>query len=314
VRLATAGFVAVAAAAAAAGLRRRVGVAARTTWAPPGGVDVAAALATRVVGDGDPQVVLLHGLFNSGRYWGDAYDELPSEGSALVVPDLLGFGRSPKPPTGYTADAHADAVAEVLREVGAVGPVVAGAHSVGSLVALRLAARHPELVASVVAFAPPLYRDPQTARRQIARTDPLARVLVLNEAVARGMCLLMCRYRDAAATVVKATRPTLPAPLADDRVKHSWASYHETLSNLVVAAEAAAWLEDVAVPVHVLGGDTDRGLDLEFLAELVAAHPNLSLELVAGGGHDLPLTHPDICIAALRRSMSVALDGTGAPA
>ena len=258
-------------------------------------------------------MVLLHGLFNSGRYWGGAYDDLES-GGAIVVPDLLGFGRSPRPPTGYTPDVHADAVADTLRQVGVAGPVVVGAHSVGSLVALRLAVRHPELVMAIVAFAPPLYRNPAAAQRQLARMDPLARVLVLNEAVARRLCSLMCRYPGAAGTVVKATRPGLPGPLAEDRVEHSWASYHETLSNLIISADVPAWLGEVHVPVRVVVGDADRTVDLDLLTDLAVARTNLSLQVVAGGGHDLPLTHPQVCVDVLRSSMQTAADGSGAPA
>jgi pimeloyl-ACP methyl ester carboxylesterase len=43
-----------------------------------------------------PPVVLVHGLAGSWRYWRRGLDEL-TERHALYIPDLLGFGRSPKP-------------------------------------------------------------------------------------------------------------------------------------------------------------------------------------------------------------------------
>ena len=65
-------------------------------------------LAARSWGTG-PDVVLLHGLGASARYWD------PVAGSSQsfhgIAPDLLGFGRSPKPrSTSYGVDDHADAV------------------------------------------------------------------------------------------------------------------------------------------------------------------------------------------------------------
>lgn len=280
-------------------LARRVAARrARTSWQAPGGRVVAATLTARVVGEPPPRVALLHGLFNSGRYWGAAYDRL-SGGGALVAPDLLGFGRSPRPPAGYSADAHADAAAATLRELGATGLVVVGGHSAGSIVALRLAVRHPDLVAAVVAIAPPLYAGVEQAREQIGRIDPLARVLLLNEALGRRMCALMCRYRRTAKVLVRLSRPTLPGPLAEDRVEHSWSSYHETLSNLIVSVEAVAWIDDIDVPIRLVAGDVDAAMHLPFLRELTRTHPHVELDVIIDGGHDLPLTHPEACIAAL---------------
>lgn len=96
------------------------------SWRPSAGALVDGPLPANVVGDGPLRVVLLHGMFNSGRYWGEAYDALADPGRT-VASDLLGFGRAPRPPTGYSADDHADAVADTLHHLGATGPaVVAG--------------------------------------------------------------------------------------------------------------------------------------------------------------------------------------------
>lgn len=267
-----------------------------TTWAPPGGIERREGLAVRVVGDGAPRVVLLHGMFNSGRYWGREYDRLSHTG-AVVVPDLLGFGRSPRPPSGYTADAHADAVAASIRACGLNEPVVVGAHSVGCLVAFALAARHPELVSRIVGFAPPLYRDSSAARRQLAETNPLAKVFLTNQAVSRRMCDLMSRYRKTSAFLVRLANPTLPAPLAADRVEHSWQSYTETVANLVLSAQLAANVTELTIPVRLVAGHRDKAMDLGFLAELATA-PH-SLRVVGDAGHDLPLSHPELCVAEL---------------
>ena len=43
-------------------------------------------------GEGDP-IILLHGFPTSGHVWGNLVALLPA-GHRIVVPDLLGFGRS----------------------------------------------------------------------------------------------------------------------------------------------------------------------------------------------------------------------------
>lgn len=244
-------------------------------------------------------MALLHGMFNSGNYWGGVYDDVAEDG-ATIVPDLLGFGGADKPRSGYTTDAHADAVAAALRDVGVQFPLVIGAHSIGALVALRLSVRHPGLVAGIVAMAPPLYPSPEAAQRQIANTDPLARLLVFNEPLGRWLCGLMCDHPRASVALVRVARPGLPAPLAADRVRHSWASYHETMASLVLSAEAASWLAATSTPVTILAGERDRAMDIPFLAELAARHPHVSLRTIADAGHDLPLTHAHRCIDSLR--------------
>jgi pimeloyl-ACP methyl ester carboxylesterase len=283
----------------------------RTGWSPSAGVVVDGPLPAHVVGQGPVRAVLLHGLFNSGRYWGRAYDGVAGGGRS-VAPDLLGFGRGPRPSDGYTADAHADAVADTLRQLGVDGPMVVAGHSVGALVALRLAVQHPELVGGVVAFAPPLHRDPGSARTHIARIDPLAGLLVANTDLAARACALMCRHRSAAATAVRLFRPDLPAPLADDRVEHSWASYSQTLSNMVLAAEASSWLPEISVSVRILAGSDDDGLDHQYLTELADRYAHVTLDQVPGG-HDLPLAAPELCLAVIRDALADvdALRGPG---
>lgn len=273
-----------------------------TGWSASAGVIVDGPLPAHVVGRGPIRVVLLHGMFNSGRYWGSAYDSVAGDGRS-VAPDLLGFGRGPRPSDGYTAVAHADAVADTLHHRGVDGPIVVAGHSVGALVAIRLAAQHPDLVAGVVAIAPPLHRDPESARTHIARIDPLAGLLVANTDLAARACALMCRHRTAAATAVRLLRPDLPGPLADDRVEHSWASYSQTLSNLVLTAEASSWLAEIAVPVRILAGRDDDGLDHQYLAELADRHDHVTLDRLPGG-HDLPLAAPEQCLAAIRDTLA----------
>lgn len=273
-----------------------------TRWAPPAGVEHQERLAVRILGDPPARVVLLHGMFNSGRYWGQPYDRLSRFGR-LVVPDLLGFGRSPQSLSGYTAERHADAVAETIRACGPAESVVIGAHSVGCLVAIALATRHPELVTRIVAFAPPLYRNSAGARRHLAKANPLARLSLTNEALARRVCELRSRHADASVRLVRLTNPSMPAPLARDRVLHSWQSYSGTLANLVIASTLGEDLADLAVPFRMVVGRRDRVADLPFLTELADRFPHLSLSIVGNAGHDLPLLHPERCVPELEAAV-----------
>lgn len=267
-------------------------------WSPPDGTLTDLALAARSLGSGPPTIVLLHGMIASGRYWGASFDRLGDD-AELVVPDLAGFGRSVDIGEGYGPDEHADLVARAVQELAGDHPAVVGAHSLGCLVALRLAARHPDLVAGLVGFAPPLYGDAERARRFLARSGLVPRLFSVHPELADALCRWECDHHGLALGAARLLRRDLPAPLAEDRVRHTYRSFSQTLEKVVITAGAAAWLEELSVPVHLVAGDRDSILDLGFLSELAGAHELVSLSVWPGARHDVPLTHPDRCVDAV---------------
>ncbi len=277
--------------------RRRLAIA----WLPPQGEVHQASLAVRTLGAGDHAFLLVHGLAGSNLYWGAQYEEL-ADHALLVVPDLLGFASSPRPDSDdYGPDAHADALAATLHQVGVERPAVVVAHSTGCLVALRLAARHPALVAGILGFGPPLYRDRHQAKAHLSGLGVLTRLFALDTPLAHRLCAWLCCQRPGlAARLAQLSRPDLPAPVARDGVRHSWASYTGTLRRVVLDAPAMRWLEAVKVPVHLVAGESDGVVDLGFLGELAARYPLLSVEAWTRSGHDAPLTDPARCLEAIR--------------
>ncbi len=188
--------------------RHRTGSAA-VTWSPSTGTPAPGPLAGRIVGSGPVTTVLVHGMFNASSYWGGAYDRLalhPSPAALLVV-DLAGFGGSVGVNSDYSPDGQADAIAATLVAAGVERPVVVGAHSIGSVAAVALAVRHPQLVTGIVAFSPPWYEDRDSAKAKLASVDPLARLFLANTVLARKACELMCRHQKTAIKIIKLGRP-----------------------------------------------------------------------------------------------------------
>ena len=97
-----------------------------------------------------PRVVALHG-------WGRVGTDFQTIVSGLdaVSLHLPGFGPAPAPDEVWGTEQYAELVAEA---VAAYAPVVIVGHSFGGRIAVRLAARRPELVRGLVLTGAPLVR------------------------------------------------------------------------------------------------------------------------------------------------------------
>jgi pimeloyl-ACP methyl ester carboxylesterase len=95
-----------------------------------------------------PPIVLLHCYACSLRWWDNMVPVL-AERNRVIRLDLIGFGGSEKPKSGYAITEEANAVASVLAELGVQDATVVG-HSLGFDVAVALTEQSPELVAQLV--------------------------------------------------------------------------------------------------------------------------------------------------------------------
>ena len=276
-------------------------------WSPPSGSLTLGTLNTRSLGGGPP-VVLLHGMCGSQRYWGEAFDVL-AERCRLIVPDVLGFGASPKPRSGYGPADHADALAACLIELGIDEPAIVVGHSMGTLVALALLDRHPDLVDSVIAIAPPVYQSRADAVRHISAMNAMIRVMAFDPP-ARMLCGWMCAHRELAARLAPFLRPDMPGPIARDAVNHTWYSYVQTMEGLILSAEAPTWVRRATKPLEFIAALDDAVPDVVLLNELRRANPLVSLTLFPDGGHDLPLSRAQRCLAIIQSRVTERVAAT----
>lgn len=261
-----------------------------------------------MLGDTGSPVLLLHGLVASGVFWGAAYDGL-AEHHRLVVPDLLGFGHSDRPDHGYGPDDHVDALIGCLDALGIDEPVTIGAHSLGCLIALRMACSHPRRVAGVVGFGPPLYADRAGARARIGASGPMARLFALPGPMAELSCRWVCNHHDIATWLAMLTHPRMPAAVAGDALEHNWTSYSQTLTKVILDAEGAEWLAAIHTPVQFVAGDRDRVVDRGFLVHLRATH-RVAVQIWPGR-HDLPLVQPGRCATTVADFVATGIPSTG---
>src|SRR5258707_1761936 len=111
------------------------------------GADVFVATGGRPLDASLPAVVMLHGGGFDHSAWALHSRWFAHHGYSVLAPDLPGHGRSTGAPLPTIAD-MADWTAALLDAAGAAKARLVG-HSMGSLIALETAARHPAKVSTL---------------------------------------------------------------------------------------------------------------------------------------------------------------------
>ncbi len=137
---------------------------------------------------GQPPLLIVHGLFGSGRNWGVIARNLADIRDTVTV-DLRNHGSSPRGATQSYPDMAGD-LAEVIATL--PGPVDLLGHSMGGKAAMVLALTHPDLIRRLVVadIAPVAYTHDQTRNIDAMRGLDLTGLSARSEADARLAAVL----------------------------------------------------------------------------------------------------------------------------
>jgi pyruvate dehydrogenase E2 component (dihydrolipoamide acetyltransferase) len=241
--------------------------------------------------------VLLHGMGSSHRSWYRVARELARTGR-VIAPDLPGFGGSDPAGAGFRPSVVADALAAAIA-ARAVDDYVLVGHSLGGLVAVALADRHPARVRRLVLVSPAGLQQ---------------RLSLPGQAIGRVLETLIDVRRELGGAV--ATSPQARRVMFG-RLVHRPERLHATDARLILEASrgatrirqgvAAAIHGDVrpalarlAMPVEVVWGAEDRLLPVSGVALARAARPGLPVHVLHGIGH-LPMLERPAELAGLIR-------------
>ncbi len=143
-----------------------------------------------------PSLMIVHGLFGSGRNWGVIAKRL-SDTAHVVTVDMRNHGQSPRYDTNSYEDMALD-LAEVIAQIGAPMNVVG--HSMGGKAAMVLALTRPDLVNRLVVadIAPVSYGHSQMqyidAMRRVDLDDVSRRSEADAQLAALGVERALCSF------------------------------------------------------------------------------------------------------------------------
>jgi pimeloyl-ACP methyl ester carboxylesterase len=247
-------------------------------------------LAHEDLGRGDPPIVLVHGIACHRGFWTAQVQHFAPRHRVVAV-DLRGHGGSDAPAQPYTIGTFADDVAWTCAQLELARPVVVG-HSLGGVVALELAAAHPEQVRAVILI--------DSVLLQGDRRDFAVRELV---SALRGPDAERALREYFASFFSPNDDPERVAWILDEAVRtppHVTSSVWEESQRSWDDAEA---LHRCSVPALYLDAGTPNA-DLVRAAELC---PQLVLGRTIGSGHFSPLEVPEQVNAMLDRFLAVGV-------
>jgi pimeloyl-ACP methyl ester carboxylesterase len=234
----------------------------------------------RVPGGGIP-LVLVHGLADRDESWAPMLERLKRAGFHVYAPDLLGYGRSPKPADGdYSIATQEKFVADFISALGLQRPEIGG-WSMGGWVVLKLAADHPELVDRVVVYdAVGLSYDPG---HTLARAGQLFHPT--NGAEIQGLYDLLEPH-------AKPIPPFVLRDLMRTKDQGQWVVDRSVAAMLTQRDVVDAQMPGLTEPLLIVWGSDDRLVPLSVGERFHALDPRSELDIVEGCGHLAPKTCP----------------------
>jgi 3-oxoadipate enol-lactonase len=221
-----------------------------------------------------PDLVLVPGLGAASHVWWPQLRDL-SQSMRVTAVDPRGHGRSACPPGPYSIELLAEDAAGVISGL-SLRPATVVASSMGSLIAVQLAAEHPELVRALVLVGgfpvlPPGARERFRQRAEMAEREGMEPVADLVVQAAMG-------------PHTHQTNPGLVGLFRETLTRNNPQAYAASC-RAIADADVTAQLARVECPTLILLGEQELVAPLSAARKLKAGIPHAEVRVLPHAGH-----------------------------
>ncbi len=238
-------------------------------------------------------IVLIHGSGGAINWWDDLIPLLSPDHRVIAI-DLLGYGGSVKPDSGYSIDSQAGLVAQVLAGL-EVDQAVAVGHSLGGKVVTALAGKSPGLVAGITIID----TGPDSGYGTLTGSAKLVQIPLIGPALWRIGPDSMIRK-----SVGQGFAPgyDVPDKYVEDIRAMTYPAYHDSFEEQDAYTDETPLddrLEKTGKPLLVIFGAEDQIFSAREALSAYAAIPGVTTKLIEGSGHSPQVEKPQETASAI---------------
>lgn len=249
-----------------------------------------------------PVMLLVHGLGGAHLNWMAVAPPLAAHHRVYAL-DLPGFGRSPLAGRRSSIAANMDLLTRAITRL-SPGPIVLAGNSMGGLLSIGVAARHPSLVDLLILVDPAV---PEPGREFPPRLDRVSRTFIatafmprwgarrLSRAVAAlgPESLVRETLRLVSSDPSRIEQTVVDAHVALEAERLAESGWHESfygatrslVAALAMKKKVLRWVEEVVAPTLLLQGDRDRLVPVASARNIASLRPDWEYHEFAGAGH-----------------------------
>jgi 3-oxoadipate enol-lactonase len=237
--------------------------------------------------EGDPAIVLLHGLLFDGGMWRKQVEPLSALGRVIVI-DGPGHGKSESPPR-FTLEDHADALAiDAFSELKISKAILVGL-SWGGMISMRAAIQHPMRVSAMALL--------DTS----AEGEPLRSILRYRAFIAfcRRYGMPMWLVKSEIAPLMFGPKTVRERPELIEQFARTVNGFprdgmaRASLAVVVHRTDVTPKLRSIAAPTLIMCGRDDAATVPEKSQSLAAKIHHARLEWIDDAGHSSPVEQPE---------------------
>lgn len=226
-------------------------------------------------------MVLIHGLGASAERWEEVLPHFKKK-FTVIVPDLIGFGKSDKPNVDYTVEFFAQFVDSFLKKLGIKEAVIVGS-SLGGQIAIEYCWQHQTSVHKLVLVSP----SGATRQSTPALNAYVTAALYPDYETAKNAFEIMTGNNK------QVSEKTIHGFVQRMQMPNAKFAFLSTLLGLKNAPELTPKLEILQVPTLVIWGSLDPVIPVQYAEYFVKKIRDCRFYQMEGCGHTPYVEDPE---------------------